>query len=1030
MTPDTTAALRAAFLDFFARRDHRVVKSAPLIPASDPTLMFTNAGMVPFKDCFVGDDKPVHPRVASCQKCMRVSGKHNDLEEVGRTARHQTLFEMLGNFSFGDYFKEEAIALAWELLTSELGLARDRLWVTVFGGAEGFDADDEARALWKKIAGLPDERILSMGLSDNFWAMGDVGPCGPCTEIHFDTIGEAKGGAVALPDFHSGRVVEIWNNVFMQFNRNAQGTLTPLPSPSVDTGMGLERLSAVIQGESSNYHTDLFAPVLSAVESAAQKTYGRTDSEQDVSMRVIADHARATAFLVADGIQPSNEGRGYVLRRIMRRAIRHGHNIEIKEGSFAAICDAVVAGLGDVYVELQEAGELITRVAEVEETGFRRTLSTGLGLLQKEVGGLRSKQQPTLPGATVFRLYDTYGFPPDLTRVLCAEENIDIDEAGFQKEMDSQRQRSRKGEVGESAVAAIYKQLRADLGPLKFCGYPDEDTPPEQRDGSWSRRKVKLSTNDSDSHADEARDYLLRDVEVVAIISDGALVQHVDARDAGECEIVFGETPFYGEAGGQVGDSGVAVSAGDGGDVLLDITTTTRPLDGLPVCQAVVVSGEIAVGDTLSAGYQPATRAGIRAHHSATHLLHHGLRRILGEHAKQSGSFVTVDRLRFDYSHFEAPGQSAICEVERIAALVVASAASVDTEVMDFDAARERGAVALFGEKYGDRVRVVSIGDSTELCGGTHVANSSDIGLVLVLRDEAVSSGIRRIEAECAAAATARLASYQSILNTAVDFFNRVSVAQEDITTNTNFQCSESDSHPVLAAVAKLCGTYAEQVEKLRSQGAKPHLISCKSVHVENNGRQVDLDLESAQHLRSAFRALQRAVNAKPSDADELRRDLADLGAQSPALLAVEMLALNRENAFELSKTRAAGLEQTAAELAARAERAGTVSLLAAQVDGVSGKQLRELGDKVRARLSDAVVCIASPADGRVGLLVSVSKSLTGRLRAGDLVRQLAPIVGGKGGGKPELAQGGGDDPSKIPELLTAFRQIVDEVAG
>ena len=732
-------ALRQGFLDYFAKHGHRVVPSGSLVPANDPTLMFTNAGMVQFKDVFVGQEKRPYTRAASCQKCLRVSGKHNDLEEVGRTARHHTFFEMLGNFSFGDYFKAEAIELAWNLVTREWSLDPARLWVTVFGGEAGIPADSDARRFWKKVSGLPDARILGKGMKGNFWAMGETGPCGPCTEIHYDILGT---GDVRSEDFENGRVVEIWNNVFMQFQRFADGALVPLEKTGVDTGMGLERVAAVVAGERSNYHTDLFLPLLDAIASAVGKPYHRGDGDDDVSMRVIADHARTTAFLVADGVQPSNEGRGYVMRRIMRRAIRHGKRLGFEDAFLHDICDVVVTTMGDAYPELVEARSLLRKVAEIEEKSFRRTLDTGLRILEEEIEAARTARLRQIPGAAVFKLYDTYGFPKDLTELLARERGLGVDEKGFEIAMAAQQERSRGADVGEAAVDTIYKQLAQKLGAVRFVGYPHEDEPLSAREGTWRVR-------------DEGGvSYLEAQCKVRALVRDGREVDSASAPGgdsalaAGVVEVVLDPTPFYGEAGGQVGDKGVLVGAGSGAGLKAEVMITLKPVEGLTVSRVRVLAGAVQVGDTVWAGYVPAVRKATRAHHSATHLLHGALRKVLGEHVKQAGSLVDPDHLRFDYAHFEAPSPKQLAAVEDDANARVAKNHPVVTEVLPFVEAKQKGAIAFFGDKYGDIVRVVSMGESVEFCGGTHAKQTGDIGLVLITREEAVASGVRRLEAE------------------------------------------------------------------------------------------------------------------------------------------------------------------------------------------------------------------------------------------------------------------------------------------
>ena len=585
MTGIKTSELRSHFLDFFGQNGHTVVRSAPLIPANDPTLMFVNAGMVQFKDLFVGAETRDYTRATSAQKCMRVDGKHNDLEEVGRTARHHTLFEMLGNFSFGDYFKEEAITLAWQFLTKELEIDPSKLWVTVFGGGEGLEADHEARELWHKISGLPQDRILDMGMKDNFWSMGDTGPCGPCTEIHYDTGGDT---APTLDDFENGRVVEIWNNVFMQFERKSGGELINLPKPSVDTGMGLERLATLMQNENSNYHNDTFMPLIDLTSSLVGKAYTRSDKEDDVSMRVIADHARAAAFLVADGVRPLNAGRGYVMRRIMRRAIRHGNRLGFKDLFFHKICAEVVQGMGAAYPELRDAESLIEKVVELEETTFRRTLDSGLKILSKEIADLKGAK--VLEGKTVFKLYDTYGFPKDLTELIASEHDLEVDQDGFDRAMQAQKELSQGSAVGEQAVDSVYKELAQGIGEVEFVGYEHEDAPLDSREGTWRLRE------EGDSN------FLEVETRIAALIVDSQATQEASV---GKVEVVLNPTPFYGEAGGQIGDRGMIVT--DSG-AKIEITECQKPVDKFTVCIGKVIEGAVTTGEQVWAGYEPKVR--------------------------------------------------------------------------------------------------------------------------------------------------------------------------------------------------------------------------------------------------------------------------------------------------------------------------------------------------------------------------------------------------------------------------------------
>ncbi len=990
-TPDTSAAaLRQAFLGFFESHGHAVVKSAPLIPQNDPTLMFVNAGMVQFKDLFVGHETRSYTRATTSQKCMRVSGKHNDLEEVGRTARHQTLFEMLGNFSFGDYFKEEAITLAWRFLTEEMKLDQSKLWVTVFGGnGDNLPADTEARELWKRISGLPDERIIDMGMKDNFWAMGDTGPCGPCTEIHYDTGGDTPP---VLEDFETGRVVEIWNNVFMQFNRLPSGELQPLPSPSVDTGMGLERLTTIMQGETSNYHTDLFLPLLAKTSELAGKTYQRSDSEDDVSMRVIADHARATAFLVAEGVQPSNEGRGYVMRRIMRRAIRHGHRLGLQTLFFHQVCDVVIDIMGDAYPELPEARELISKVAELEETNFRRTLSNGLRILEESITQLRETQQSELSGESVFKLYDTYGFPKDLTEVIAQEQGLTIDEAGFKEAMQAQQERSRGGDVGSAAIATIYKELAQSLDAIEFIGYPHEDSPIEERSGSWRTRQSGAAT------------YLEAQCQIVALLSEG---QPVEEASEGILEVILNPTPFYGESGGQAGDKGIIVQ--DQG-LQLEVLNSTKPVEGLTMCQVRVLSGVARKDATVWAGYQPNLRKETRAHHSATHLLHLGLREVLGNHVKQAGSLVDPNHLRFDYSHFEAPTDEHLSTVEASVNARIQSDAAVSTDVLPFEEARAKGAMALFGEKYGDIVRVVNMGDSVEFCGGTHVRQTSDIGMILITKEEAIASGVRRLEAECGVAARTRTTEIHGRLDQAAGLLKG------------DLHQIDAEQEPVLAAIAKATRTYRELIQTLEDLGAEAQTVS---ITPSAPTLPEDFGADAARRGRDLWRALTKAVNSKASEIEDLAARYTELDAGGLLGGLAQLQLTNRANERTLTRQKQAEMGTQAGVLLEEATTVGGISLLATRVEGVDGKGLRELADQLRSQLPSGILCLGAESEGRASLLIAVTKDLTASFQAGKLIKDLAPIIGGRGGGKSELAQGGGTDPAKLEELFSALKTTI-----
>jgi len=707
--------VRAAFLDFFRGKGHEAIASSPLVPPNDPTLMFTNAGMVQFKDVFTGRETRPIPRATSSQKCVRAGGKHNDLDNVGHTARHHTFFEMLGNFSFGDYFKADAIAWAWELVTRDYGIDPKRLAVTVFKGEEGVPRDEEARALWRKVSGLPDGRILELGKADNFWAMGETGPCGPCSEIHFHQGDDLPCRAPVCLGVacDCDRWLEIWNLVFMQFERSEAGVMTPLPRPSIDTGAGLERLSAVVQGVRSNYDIDLFRSILATAERLSGRAYGKKPDD-DVALRVIADHARATTFLVGDGVLPSNEGRGYVLRRIFRRAVRYGTRLGLDRPFMRDVCETVIGAMADAYPDLLENRAFILEVAEREEEGFRRTLTRGMELIAEEMERHRSDR--LLPGEVVFKLYDTFGFPKDLTEIVAAEQGYRIDDAGYEEALRRQQARSEFKGSGDTAVGADAFALRAELGDSAFTGYQETE----------SQGKI------------------------IGLLAGGQRV--LDLGPGQEGDLVADRTPFYGESGGQVGDAGqVRASKGKA-----EVRDAQKPVGGLVLHRVKVLEGSLKVGDPITLIVDADRRDRIRANDSATHLLHFALKEILGDHVKQAGSVVHPDYLRFDFSHFQGPGPEALDAIERRVNQLVRRNAEARTEELDLEAARKSGAVALFGEKYGDRVRVLQIGpESRELCGGTHVRRTGDIGFFKIQSEGGIAAGVRRIVALTGDAAVA-----------------------------------------------------------------------------------------------------------------------------------------------------------------------------------------------------------------------------------------------------------------------------------
>ena len=874
----TGKEIRARFLKYFADRGHTVVASSSLIPHNDPTLLFTNAGMNQFKDCFLGMEKRDYVRACSSQKCVRAGGKHNDLENVGRTARHHTFFEMLGNFSFGDYFKKEAIAFAWDFLTRELGLDTSRLYVTVY------QDDDEAADIWHIQEGVPRERIYRFGEKDNFWSMGDTGPCGPCTEIFWDNGPEVGCGS---PDCAVGcdcdRYMEIWNNVFMQFDRSADGKLTPLPKPAVDTGMGLERISTVMQGVKSNYDTDLFQGIIRHIEKLSGKVYGENDKD-DVSMRVIADHARATTFLICDGALPSNEGRGYVLRRIMRRAARHAKMLGFAEPMLYRAVDAVNEMMADAYPELLERETYIKKVILAEEERFIETLDNGLRILNEEVAILRQAGRTVIPGEILFKLYDTFGFPTDLTGDIVAGEGFTIDEAGFAGCMEKQREQARehwKGS-GEEGIAVIHKTLHTRGVRSRFVGYGEQT------------------------------DY----TPVTVILKDGSEVSAAQAGD--EVEVITETTPFYGESGGQAGDTGTIST----GSAHLQVTAALRPFPDLIIHRAIVTSGTIAVGEAADLKIDVGERNATARNHTATHLLQSALKEVLGDHIKQAGSLVAPDRLRFDFTHFLAMTPEEIRLVEDLVNGYIMQNDNVHAREMAVEDALESGATALFGEKYGDRVRVVRVGSvSSELCGGTHVHAAGDIGFFKILSETGIAAGVRRIEA--------------------------------------------------------LTGT-----------GAINHV----------------------RQLEDEQKKIASLIKAEGSD---------------PVEKLEKLLARQKELVREIETLQARLNASKSADLLAGVQEVAGVKVLAVKVEAVDPKGLRELSDTLKDRIGSGIVVLGCENAGKANLLVAVTPDLTGRFKAGEIVRALAPIIGGSGGGKPDLAQAGGGQTNKLAEALEAVYKII-----
>ncbi|HJQ98843.1 MAG TPA: alanine--tRNA ligase [Candidatus Polarisedimenticolaceae bacterium] len=886
----TSNEIRRAFLDFFAAKGHRVVASSPLVLPNDPTLLFANAGMNQFKDVFTGRERREYVRAATSQKCLRVSGKHNDLEEVGRTPRHHTFFEMLGNFSFGDYFKADAIAWAWELVTQGFGISEDRLWVTVFGGTDAVPADEEAERLWRERAGVRPERILRLGEKDNFWRMGDTGPCGPCSEIHVDLGADLTSvSGPSNPETDPKRFLEIWNLVFMQFEQKAGGALEPLPAPSIDTGMGLERITSVVQGKRSNYDTDLFRPILDAAAARARVAYGGTDEPRDVSLRVIADHARALCFLVADGVVPANDKRGYVLRRVLRRAIRHGRKLGIEGPFLDAIAPVVVASLGEVYPELVAASPAILEVARREEERFGETVAAGLGLLDEAIGKLPQGAR-TLPGAELFRLYDTFGLPIDLAQDVADERGVALDLAGFEEELGKQRARAQASWKGGKTQAVV---------------------------GAWSDLASR--------HRTSFRGFsepVVEGVKVAALLGEGG-APAAEIPQGASGEVLLEATPFYGEAGGQVGDTGWIVSPHG----RLRVQDTHRPAPGLIASRVVVEDGRVAAGDYVTAEIDRGRRAAVARHHTATHLLHAALRDIVGTHVKQAGSLVAPDRLRFDFTHFAGLSERAVLDIEAAVNRRILEDLPVETEEMPLDVALKTGAMALFGEKYGENVRVVSVGSfSKELCGGTHCARTGEIGVFFLAHERGIASGTRRVEA----------------------------------------------------------------------LGGEPALEKSRADH------QI---LKRMEDLLSVPRA---------DVAAELTRRLDQLKA------------LQRE----VEQQRVRAVKEELAQRVERPDTAGGVRFLAARVDGLASQEARLLADALRQKLGSGVIVLGRAEEDKASLLVAVTEDLKAKIAAGDLVKELAKIIGGGGGGRPDLAEAGGKDASRLDEALATVRAAIARRTG
>ena len=854
----TSAELRDKFLKYFEAHGHTIVPSSPLVPGNDPTLLFTNSGMVQFKDVFLGSEKRNYTRATTSQRCVRAGGKHNDLENVGYTARHHTFFEMLGNFSFGEYFKEDAIHYAWDFLTNVIGLPAEKLWVTVYAD------DDEAAKIWLEDIKVDPERFTRIGTSDNFWSMGDTGPCGPCSEIFYDHGPEIEGGPPGTPQQDGDRYIEIWNLVFMQFNRDQQGNMEPLPRPSVDTGMGLERLAAIMQQVHNNYDIDLFQSLIKA----AAKLTGTRDLENK-SLRVIADHIRSCAFLVVDGVLPSNEGRGYVLRRIIRRAARHGHQLGCKKPFFYKLVETLDSEMGDAYPELRQHRDHVERVLKQEEQRFAETLAQGMRILEDAIGKMKGD---TIDGKTVFKLYDTYGFPVDLTADVAREEGLGIDQEGFDVEMAAQRERAR----ASSQFSAIGKQFKLDTYPAtKFLGYD----------------KATASSS------------------IVAILQNNEAIDQLENGD--QAVVILKQTPFYAEAGGQVGDIG---SLSLGKNTEFKVSDTQKQND-VYLHIGSLITGELSVGNRVKAQIDESHRRAVMLNHSATHLMHAALRKVLGEHVQQKGSLVDADKLRFDFSHYQPVEHGQIVEIETIVNNEIRGNLKTRAESMDMEVAKKSGAIALFGEKYGDVVRVLKIGsDSIELCGGTHVPRAGDIGLFKIILETGIASGIRRIEAVTGEAAVRRFIESEDKLDTA------------------------------------------------------------------------------AQTLKASR--------------DELLPRIEQLQANNRSL----------EKQIEALKSKLAS--QTGGDLASQAQEIKGVKVLAVKLDGANIKTLRDTVDQLKNKLGAAAVVLASSEDDKVSIIAGVTRAESERVSAGDLANMVAEQCGGRGGGRPDMAQAGGNQPENLTAAL------------
>ncbi len=879
----TGSEIRRKFLKYFEKNGHAIVKSSSLIPYNDPTLLFANAGMNQFKDVFLGFEKRDYKRATSSQKCVRAGGKHNDLENVGKTARHHTFFEMLGNFSFGDYFKEGAINFAWEFLTEEIKLEKDKLWVTVY-----LD-DDEAHELWHKKIGVPEERIVRLGEKDNFWSMGDTGPCGPCSEIIFDQ-GEhmSCGDNCGIGKCDCDRYLEIWNLVFMQFNRDAEGNMTPLPKPSIDTGMGLERITAVVQKVNSNYETDLLMDIIKDISKLAGVKYGDNE-KNDISLRVIADHSRATTFLINDGVLPSNEGRGYVLRRIMRRAARHGKLLGFDDAFLYKLAESVGKKMEDEYPEILQNLKFIQEVVKTEEEKFLTTIDRGLQILNEEIKNLKTKNATTIAGEIAFKLYDTFGFPLDLVEDIAEEQGFQVDKEGFESEMVKQQEQSRKSWVGsgEEAIEEVYKKIVSENLKTTFIGY----------------------------------NHIKGNSKIVKLVKDGKFVDSLSEGEKGD--IIVEETPFYGESGGQVGDKGII----KGANFEIEVEDTKKAMDVF-IHKCKVKSGKVEIGASCELIVYDNNRFLTASNHTATHLLQYALKEVLGEHVKQAGSLVTSERLRFDFTHFKNLNFEQIAQIEDIVNRKIRENVKLKIEEMEYEKAVSSGATALFGEKYGDVVRVVNIGDfSIELCGGTHVERTGDIGFFKIIHESSIASGVRRIEA---------------------------------------FTCQKAIDYI----------------------------------------REIEIDyLQTINNLKVKKGELLSKVQGLLDENKNLRKEIEKISQNAAA----ENLEKDMEKSTKTIKD---------------------FKLICHTVKDANQKKLRNLLDVLKGKTDKGVIILAGVEGNKASMIISVTKNLTDKIKAGDIMKEIAPIIDGKGGGRPEMAQGGGNDASKLQKAFEEAEKYITSIAG